>query len=385
MTNKKRILYIVNHGAFFVSHRLPLALGARAEGFEIGLVTGQAGSDVMEAQADAELARDDVRHWRCAFRSAGLNPFREIFGLLQMLYYSWRMQPDIIHCASPKAVLYGGITARLCSVPALVLAISGMGYAFTATHSEDVLRKYVRHIYGFLVRWVYGHKNIQVIVQNHDDYKALIDMGLGVERITLIPGSGVDLKRFSYTRDKAPVIVFPARLLKDKGVEEFVQAARLVREKLPHWRFLLAGAAHYDNPTAITVCEVETWVAEGVVEWLGHVEDMAPLLAEAAIVCLPSYREGMPKALLEAAAAGCAVVTTDVTGCREAIIPGQSGDLVPPRNAEALADALLALMTDAERRAAYGRAGRALAEEKFTIESVVAQTMAIYKGLLNHA
>ena len=172
-------------------------------------------------------------------------------------------------------------------------------------------------------------------------------------------------------------------MLKGKGVGEFVAAARKVKLMEPSWRFVLAGAAGYDNPSAILEGDLLAWQAEGVVEWLGHVEDMVPLYREAAIVCLPSYREGMPKALLEAAAAGCAVVTTDVTGCREAIAPGVTGDLVPVRDSDALAAVLLSLIKDDARRLSYGEKGCQRALDRFSVESVVQQTVGIYRELLN--
>ena len=180
------------------------------------------------------------------------------------------------------------------------------------------------------------------------------------------------------------MVLLPARMLKDKGVEEFVEAARRIKAEAPDWRFVLAGAAGYDNPSAIGDAQLQSWQEEGCVEWLGHVNDMVPLFRDSAIVCLPSYREGMPKALLEAAAAGCAVVTSDVTGCREAVDAGVTGELVPVRNVDALADTLLSLIKSESRRHAYGVNGQARAKALFSVDSVVNQTMEIYKDLLNY-
>jgi glycosyltransferase involved in cell wall biosynthesis len=153
---------------------------------------------------------------------------------------------------------------------------------------------------------------------------------------------------------------------------------------MPDWKFILAGAAGYDNPSSIDEAQLQSWQTEGCVDWLGHVNDMVPLFKKSAIVCLPSYREGMPKALLEAAAAGCAVVTTNVTGCREAVDAGVTGDLVPARNVEALVDTLLSLMKDEPRRQLYGAKGQERAKSLFSLGTVVSQTMNIYKDLLNH-
>jgi len=382
---KKRIAYVVNNAAFFVSHRLPLAVASRAAGHDIRLFIGRAGSIPMEEYAAKQLDVAQFDYHRVAFRGAGINPIIELLGLLQLIWCLIKFKPDIVHCASPKGVLYGGIAARLCGVPALVLAISGMGYAYTDYRNENnISRKLIRIAYGSMVRFSFYHPNVQVIVQNQDDYKSIVQSEL-VEQdcVTLIPGSGVDLSLFEGVTSaiKVRVVVLPARMLKDKGVEEFVEAVRRIKAFAPGWRFVLAGAAGYDNPSSIGVAQLHAWETEGCIEWLGHVDDMTTLFREAAIVCLPSYREGMPKALLEAAAAGCAVVTTDVIGCREAVEPGVTGDLVPVRDSQALAEALLSLIHDEQRRQAYGTNGQERARAMFSIASVVSQTEEIYKGI----
>ena len=384
---KKRVVYVVNHVAFFVSHRLPLAIGARLACFDACVLTGRAGSAEMERAAVAQLQAAGVIHRRSVFSSSGMNPLLELTGLLQLVWFIFRLRPDIVHCASPKGVLYGGIAARLCGVRGLVLSISGMGFAYTASAGQNCVRALVRRVYSSLAKFAFHHPNVRVIVQNQDDYQSVVDKGLARRSsLSLIPGSGVDLSLFAgcTSVDKTCMVLLPARMLKDKGVEEFVQAARQIKAGAPGWRFVLAGAAGYNNPSAFKAADLQVWQAEGCVEWLGHVDDMAPLYREAAIVCLPSYREGMPKALLEAAAAGCAVVTTDVTGCREAIEPGVTGDLVPVCNRDALADALLSLIKDQDRRKAYGDKGQERARAMFSITSVVSQTIEIYRGLLDH-
>lgn len=384
---EKSIAYVVNHAAFFVSHRLPLAVGARQAGFDIFLLTGQAGSEEMERTAVTQLQAAGIVHRRAVFSSAGMNPLIELMGLLQLVWFLFWLRPDIVHCASPKGVLYGGIAARVCRIKGLVLAISGMGYAYTSGTGQSGLRYFARVVYDALAVFAFHHPNVRIIVQNQDDHQAVIDKRLTKpSSLRLIPGSGVDLSLFvgCSAACKLRIVLLPARMLKDKGIEEFVEAARRIKPAAQDWRFVLAGAAAYDNPSAIGVAQLQTWQAEGCVEWLGHVDEMVPLFREAAIVCLPSYREGMPKVLLEAGAAGCAIVTTDVTGCRDAVDPGVTGDLVPVRNSEALADALLSLIKDDQRRQAYGFQGQARAKALFSVNSVVSQTMKIYRGLLGH-
>lgn len=381
---RPRIAYVINHVAFFASHRLPLALGARQSGFEVRLFTGQAGSPSMEPLAERDIARAEIPHQRVAFRSASVNPLLEVWGLIQLVRMLRRYRPDLVHCASPKGVLYGGLAARICGAEGLVLAISGMGYAFTGTGQKSLARAAVRLVYLTLSRFVFRHPNLKVIVQNKDDQSALLNSGLVTEsNLALIPGSGVQLADFSgcSSRDKELIVLLPARMLRDKGVEEFVNAARQIKSSAPHWRFILAGAADYQNPSAVSADQLRDWQREGIIEWLDHVENMVPLYSKAAIVCLPSYREGMPKVLLEAAAAACAVVTTDVPGCREAVLPGVTGDLVPVRDTKALADAINKLIENQNTREAYGSAGQQLAKTKFSLDTVVAQTLSIYTAL----
>jgi glycosyltransferase involved in cell wall biosynthesis len=378
------LVFVVNHAAFFVSHRLPIAVSALNRGWSVTLVTGRAGSNEMEAAAISSLNEVGVAHHQLPFGSSTVNPFRELWGILRMASLLRRLNPDIVHCASPKGVLYGGIAARVARAPSLVLAISGMGYAFTEGGDQGWLRRSVRLAITLLSRCSFGHCNKKVIVQNLDDEHWVRNSGLcAPEDVDLIPGSGVEEAYFREVPgvSREPLVVFPARLLRDKGILEFVEASRMLRDQAPGWRFVLAGAADYDSPNAVSSEEARRWVAEGVVDWGGYVSDMPALLARASIVCLPSYREGLPKALLEAAAAGCAVVTTDTIGCREAILPGVTGDLVPPKDARALANVLLGLMRDNQRRESYARAGRLLARQRFSLQAIVSKVFDLYDAL----
>lgn len=379
------IAFVVNTAAFFISHRLPIALAALRQGDRVTLITGQAGSAEMEADADAILASHGIAHIRLDFTSAGVNPFREAPALIAMVTALRRIRPDILHCTTPKGIMYGGLAARLAGVPNLVLAQSGMGYAFTSTGRVSLTRQMIRLVISQLARIAYRHPRVKVIVQNHDDRATLIENGLAKEsQITLIPGSGVPLERYIHApvESKQSEILFPARMLIDKGVNECIAVAQRLRETEPEWRFVMAGTADHANPSCVAPEQMKAWHDAGIVDWRGYVADMAPLYARAAIVCLPSYREGMPKALLEAAAAGCAVITTDTTGCREAIVDGVTGDLVPVRDSDALYRALIDLIADPERRLRYGRAGRARAIERFGIDAVVDTTLAIYRNML---
>jgi glycosyltransferase involved in cell wall biosynthesis len=314
-----------------------------------------------------------------------VNPLTELRGLYQTIRAMRGLRPDLVHCASPKGILYGGLAASFTRVRALVLAVSGMGFAFTQAPGNGGWRNVIAAVYRTLVRMAYRHPNKRVIVQNADDYQAIVDAGLArPEEVITIPGSGVDLAPYRGVdiASKAPVVLFAARMVVDKGVHEFIHAARLLRARHPQWRFVMAGAADYLNPASVPAEQLKAAHDEGVIEWLGHVEDMTARFSAASIVCLPSYyREGMPKVLLEAAAAGCAVVTCDSTGCREAILPGITGDITPPRDRERLVQALESLITDSHRRESYGLAGRKLAADRYGIGAVVDRILKIYEDL----
>jgi glycosyltransferase involved in cell wall biosynthesis len=379
------LVFVVNTAAFFISHRLPIALEAKRRGYHVELITGQAGSAEMDATAASTLSEAGIPHTQVGFTSAGVNPFTEAWSIFRLVRSLHHIKPDILHCTTPKGIVYGGLAARFARIPALVLAQSGMGYAYTSTGKTSLLRSVLKSIISRLARIAYAHPNIRVIVQNCDDQESLIKSGnICKEKVTLIPGSGIKLQDYTEANIEAKknLILFPARMLLDKGVVECIDAARRLKQVVPEWQFVLAGTADHANPSCVSPKQMQAWHAEGIINWLGYVSDMLPLYAEASIVCLPSYREGMPKALLEAAAAGCAVVTTDTVGCREAIIPRKTGDLVPIRDSDALYHSLLALVKDKERRVDYARAGRALAIKKFGIDAVVEKTLTVYQAAL---
>ena len=378
------LAFVVNTAAFFISHRLPIAVAALDRGYIVDLYTGIAASPAREQKAVTELSRYPISHRRVRFTSAGLNPLLEGAGILELARKLRSRRPDILHCVTPKGVLYGGIAARLASTPAIVAAVSGQGYAFTEGEGRSS-RSLARWAYSLGSRYAFPHRNQRVIVQNTEDLRTIVESGLArAGETVLIPGSGVDLVAYG-TVDiayKQPIVLMPARMLRDKGVYEFAAAARILRDRGCTWRFVLAGGADLENPSKVDQATLQEWNRAATPEWIGHVEDMPPLYAAASIVCLPSYREGLPKTLLEGAAASCAIVTTDVAGCREAIQPGVTGDLVPPRDAAALAQAIQALIDDPARRVCYGRAGRELALARHSIRQVVEKTLAVYDELL---
>lgn len=369
-----KLLIVVNSPDFFLSHRLPLALAAREAGFDVHIATGP-------GQAGKEIAACGLTHHAIALTRSGLSPVQEVKSLWALYRLMRRLRPDLVHLVTIKPVLYGGLMARLAGVPAVVAAISGLGTVFV---DSGGLRAWLRRGIERLYRLALGHPNIKVIVQNPDDRAWLLEMRVVDEAdINLIKGSGVRLEDYPLCPEPGgvPVVTMAARLLKDKGVVEFVEAARLLKSRGANARFWLAGAPDPDNPTSVTEDEVSAWGKVGLIEPLGFRKDVAAVFARSHLIVLPSYREGLPKVLIEAAACGRAVVTTDTPGCRDAIVPGETGLLVPPRDAPALADAIQSLLENPERRRQMGAAGRRLAEREYGIDQVIAAHLAIYRAL----
>lgn len=375
---KKRLLFVVNDAAFFISHRLPIALSAQRNGYEVRIAS-------MPGPAVAEINKHGFSHYELPLTRSGKNPISELWVMFSIYRLFRRWRPDLVHLVTIKPVIYGNIAARLAGVHGVVAAVSGLGFVFMAAGLKASL---VRTGVKWLYRFAFGKKNLRVIFQNPDDRDVLLGMAaLDPRKVEMIRGAGVDLTHYSALPEPAgrPVVSLAARLLVDKGVGEFIEAARLLKQRGVDVRFCLIGDTDPGNPSSLTSNDLDALHEEGLVELLGFRKDVAQLFANSHIVVLPSYREGLPKALVEAAACGRAVVTTDVPGCRDAIEPDVTGLLVPVRDPSALADAIQRLIDDPKLRQQMGRAGRELAEREFAIEKVVRQHLDIYQELESDA
>ena len=325
--------------------------------------------------------------WAAApMRRVSLNPLRE----LGLLIWLWRMirreRPDVVHGFTIKSAVYGGLAGRLAGA-ARVNSVTGMGYVFISNAPKARL---LRPIVRALLRLAFGGERARLILQNPDDLAFFKKTAITpVSQIRLILGSGVDCARFlppasgqERSASEPLRVVLAARMLWDKGVDEFVNAARLLKAENRNLRFVLAGRPDPGNPASIPEHALLEWQASGLVEWLGHVEDMPALLAGADIVALPSYREGLPKSLIEAAACARALVTTDVPGCREVVTDGVNGLLVPARDAKALARAIARLQDDPALAQRLGQAAREKALAEFDERIVIERTLAVYDELM---
>jgi glycosyltransferase involved in cell wall biosynthesis len=373
----KRLLFNVNVAWFFLSHRLAIARAARAEGFEVH-VAGDIGSD-----ADlAALRREDVTFHRVRLSRGGLSPARDLGYAAQLARVVRRVRPDLMHNVTAKPIVYGTLVARALSVPGILNAVSGLGYSFSGGRKRWLVSRLVATAYRFALR----RPGVRVIFQNTDDLHAFVNAGIvDSAQAVLIRGSGVDLQAFRQTCEPpGPLrVVLPARMLRDKGVAEFAEAARLLRARGSDATFLLAGMIDESNPAGLSHEELRQLQQDTGVQWLGHVADMPALLGSSHVVCLPSYREGLPKALIEACASGRAIVATDVPGCRDVVTHQVNGLLVRPRDAHALAEALQQLLSDPALRIEMGAAGRRKAETEFDVTAVVRATLQEYRRILD--
>lgn len=367
------ILYIVNEPWFFLSHRLPIALAAKAQGYTVHVAT-RAGETAKEITALGFI------HHEIPLSRSGSSLFGELGSLLAIWKLLRQVKPDVLHLVTIKPVLYGGIAARFAPVNKVVAAVSGLGTLFLAQGAKAELK---RKLGGFLYRFALRSKKTTVIFQNPDDRQLLLDLkAVKTKQTVLIRGSGVDLSmHLFFPEDIAskPVVTFAARLLFDKGLAEYVAAIELLNSKGVEANYQIVGDIDQGNPTSATAQDIELWRAIPNLSVLGYQKDMAAVFRSSNLVVLPSYREGLPKVLIEAAACGRAVITTDVPGCRDAIEENKTGLLVPVKNAQALARAIEKLVTDSALRVRMGTAGRQLAEDEFSIEQVIEQHLSIYQ------
>lgn len=367
----RRLLYLFNDAPFFLSHRLPVARAAAATGYDVHVAT-------PPSPAAAGLARYGLTHHPIALTRRGVNPAGQLASLAAIVRLYHRLRPDLIEHATIKPVLYGGLAARVLRRPAVVSWMTGLGFVFISQGARAAL---VRRAVAAGYRAALRRPGSWVIFENPDDRDLFATRGLtDPGRTRLIRGAGVDMSLFHPTPEEpgVPVVVLAARMLRDKGVVEFVEAARTLRSSGARAKFVLAGAADPDNPAGLPEAQLRTWHDEGSIEWWGQRDDMADVLRRAHIVCLPSYREGLPKVLVEAAASGRAIVATDAPGCREVVRHEWNGLLVPVRNALALAQAIGRLLADPAERERMGARGRERVEEQFSERYVIQQTLAVY-------
>ena len=373
-----RLLYVVNIPRFFVSHRLPLALAARDAGYDVHVATADTDEENLAVIREHGLPLHPL-----PLDQHGTNPLREVRTLLALVGLFRRLRPDLIHLVTIKPVIYGGIAARLTGRRAVIAAMSGLGRTF---RDDTGAARTPGRALLLALRVALPRRSSHLLLQNEDDRDALVALGVIDHSATsVIPGSGVDLERFHPTdraasRTDGVVLLYAGRLMWQKGLGDFVEVARRLAGRA---RFVVAGYSEDGSPDAVPVTQVERWADEGHIEWLGSRSDMPEVIAQSDVVVLPSvYGEGVPKVLIEAAASGRAIVTTDTPGCRDVCRDGINGMLIPPGDVDALERSVLALVEDDGLRAQMGEAGRRLAEEVFGLERILARSLELYATMI---
>lgn len=369
------VLFVETDAWAFAKHRIDLGRAAKAAGYRVVVAAPRS------KWAD-DLIDEGFSFFSIPLNRSSTNPFRElkVIGALTRIFQTVR--PDIAHLVALKAILYGTVAARLNSVPAIINYVTGLGYIFT---SNGLRRRVLRLLISPALALAFRGKRVRNIFENPDDLQRLASLGLARTQQSIVGhGAGVDMSRFTPTSEPQgdPVVLLASRLLWDKGIGELVEAVRILKTQGLVFRTVVAGQPDPENPASLETATLREWEAEGLIEWVGYVDDVPGLLAKSHIACLPSYREGLPVALVEAAAAGRPIVSTDVPGCREVIDHGETGLLVPPRDSVALAAALGSLIKDPAMRRRMGERGRQKATKLFSSEVVIAEVFALWDKLL---
>jgi glycosyltransferase involved in cell wall biosynthesis len=375
-----KFILFANTDWYLYNFRLSTARALQARGVDVVMVS-------PPGDFGPRFAQHGVRWVPLRMQRASLNPLREAGTLAGLVALLREERPDLLHSFTLKCAVYGALAARAAKVPAYVNAVTGLGYVFA---SDRMKARVLRPMVSALMRVALGSKRSRVILQNPDDALAFQSLRLAPpQHIRLIRSSGVDIARFNADgrdarSDGALRVLLAARLLKEKGVHEFAEASARLRAEGRDIRFLLAGMPDEGNPSSVTREQVEHWQAQGLVRWLGHVDDMPALLRDVDVMALPSYyREGVPKSLIEAAACSIAIVTTDLPGCREVVTrDGHDGLHVVPRSAESLARVLARLDDDRALLRLLGARAREKALADFDERVVIRRTCEVYDELL---
>lgn len=368
-----RLLYVVSEDWYFLSHRLPMARAARDSGYEVHVATRVVdGAEAIEAEG--------FKLHSIPFARGGVGLLAALRTIAALRRIHRNVRPDLAHHVALQAAVLGSLAAigrrTIC-----VNALTGFGFTFI---SENIKARLLKPLIVFLLRFLCMRGKNVALVQNPDDRDALLALGIAAGHIALIPGSGVDVERLRPSPEPGgtPTVAFVGRLLEDKGIRPLVAAIRLLQDRGAAVNLIIAGDLDPANPSSVKPSELDQWIKSPGITWAGHVNDISAIWAKAHIAALPSRREGLPKALLEAAACGRPMVATDVPGCREVVIPDKTGLLVPLDDRNALGEAIGKLAGSANLRARYGGAARILAVEKFSATAIGRQTVQLYDRLL---
>ncbi len=364
MSEPVRFLLIASFADSLLNFRGALIDSLGVAGFEVHVAAPGVSSDpiVMKSLAARGVFAHDI-----SLRRTGMNPFQDMAFLIELFALIRKVRPSAVLAYTVKPVIYGMIAAKLAGVSRRFSLITGLGYAFQDGAGRKGVLLLVQKLYAFALR-----QADKVFFQNPDDEIVFRQRGLVPEFVPtcVVNGSGVDVAAFYVcSLPTTPRFLLIARLLGDKGVREYVEAARLVRARYPGVVCSLVGWVD-ENPNSIKQGELDAWVAEGIIEYLGRLNDVRPAIADCSVYVLPSYREGTPRTVLEAMAMGRAIITTDAPGCRETVVDGENGILVPVKSVDDLVGAMEAFIEDPGLAARMGQRSRKIAEDKYDVHRV---------------
>lgn len=373
--NKTRLLIVVNVDWFFLSHRLPLAIEAMKNNWNVSIACSDTGKS-------EEIKRNGIDFYEIPFSRSGTNILSELNTIKSLYKVYKKVNPNVIHHVTLKPVVYGSLISRMLKIKGTVNAISGMGYNFTEGRRGTLQKIMVK-----LMKIGFRQDNIGFIFQNEDDLQQVEKLNVlkANTKMYLVKGSGVDLKKFAFSKPiekEKLMVLLPGRMLYDKGVKEFKEASDLLLEKYKNRvSFILAGLADKENKAGVSEEILRQWDVEGYFKWIGYQSDMVSLYKEADVIVLPSYREGLPKSLIEASAIGRPIVTTEAIGCKECVDEGINGFKVPIKSVNELAETIKKLLDSDDLRLKMGRHSRIKAEKEFSLAYVVNEHMNIYSEL----
>lgn len=398
-----KLLFLVAEDSYFCSHRLNLAMDAKASGFEVAVATRcQTQSPYLEKIRKAGIQVFPLKH----FKRSKLNPFSQILSLQELIQIYRVFKPTLVHHVAMKPVVLGSVVAAWCKVPYIVNALGGLGYLFIESQNEPLKdlpnnlslqkkalprlvlykKQFLKKMVSIVLGKIHAKSNCRLILQNPDDIDTLLKVTkIDPRKISLIRGAGVDISAFpvvSFPPQPPVIIACVSRMLWDKGIGELIQAVTDIQQKRLPIQVMLYGMPDPENPASISTQQLQSWHDNGLVDWRGHCEDVATAYANCHIAVLPSYREGLPKSLLEAASCGRPIIATDVPGCREIVRQGKNGLLVPPQDAASLVEAIINLATDQILQKKMGEKGRQIVETDFSDKLIHRQTIELYRCLM---
>jgi len=379
--SKKSLFLIVNVDWFFLSHRLPIALAAQEAGYNVTIITSDSGRI-------QEIGNHGLKYIKLPLNRASLNPLKELKVVLFLCKLYKKERPIIVHHVGLKLFLYGSIAARIFKIPT-VNAMSGLGYLFSDSQNNNIIKNIIfKNIIFNILNYFFKSLNAIYIFQNNDDKDLILGYlpSIDKQKCIIIKGSGVDIKDFSYTPEhegEKTIVLLLSRMLWDKGIKEYISAANLIKHQLNNsTKFLLVGPIDRENPMGISQEELIKFEEKDYIEWVGYKENIKEVIRQSNLVVLPSYREGLPKSLIEACSIGRAIITTDTPGCRDVVEEGVNGFLVPVKDSELLSKKILQLVNDKKLRSEMGINARIIAERDFSINYVKSEHLLLYKKVL---